>query len=600
MADWMYKRIDLTQYVTVPIWYGCNNNCTICMLAGMKQELPLIDFEAFKSLVTGIKSEGKYENLVLSGAEVTTFPDLVKYVRHAASLGWFKKIQIQTNGRRLSDRVYLENLIDTGVNEFFISIQGLEETHDAITRTRGSFKETMEAVRNLGLYDVNVISNTVLTKANFPDIVPLMALLSKEAFSEIHLWNFFPMESMDSKDLLVRMKDFRDLLPQVLSSLKNAKKPFVLKNFPECLSIGENGFFDSGLPMTLIDEAYWRRFRENRFGSCLYRDRCDAKSCWGLSGAYVRKFGDERDLVLPIRKGEPESDAGIGGPRGSLEYTTEQDVFFDYCLYEYKPAVPFENKLRSVNVLFQTFDVFKIHEKAFDLVRVIREGIGLSWTVWGVKQQGNNVAWEFYFYDYRRLQRERSITKILETIRPLIPCRIQAIETQPYFMFSIDIDSDLLSGKKDLDEIHMYIGNTASNVSSGISYSLTARGRKLENFYFFFDPKTEMKGLLNKVFCSAHVDPSRITIDQVVWPELRSCKRICAANKQNSDCIYFSGINVDQFIFFLKRLNYPGELSLFVEENRSALDHLQYDVGFDYRTEGNEVIILKSGYYGFF
>jgi len=111
---------------------------------------------------------------------------------------------------------------------------------------------------------------------------------------------------------------------------------------------------------------------------------------------------------------------------------------------------------------------------------------------------------------------------------------------------------------------------------------------------------TEMKGLLNKVFCSAHVDPSRITIDQIVWPELRSCKRICAANKQNTDCIYFSGINVDQFVFFLKRLNYPGEIVSFVEGNRSALDHLQYDVGFDYRTEGNEVIILKSGYYGFF
>jgi len=604
----MYSRIDLTQYVTIPIWYGCNNNCTICMLAGLKKDLPFIDFEAFKTLVNGIRNEGKYENLVLSGAEVTTFPDLGKYIRYAASLEWFKKIQIQTNGRRLSDKKYLESLIDSGLNEFFISIQGLEGTHDAITRTQGSFRETMEALHILGQFDVNVISNTVLTKKNFPDILPLMALLSKETLSEIHLWNFFPMESMDLKDLLVSMKDFRELLSEVLSSLKNANTPFVLKNFPECLSIGENGFFDSGLPMTLIDEAYWRRFRENRFGTCIYKDRCEAKSCWGLSEAYVRKFGDERDLLSPIKKGEPkahelflkETDAGLAQRKGGLECTTERDVFFDYCLYEYKPAVPFKNKLRSVNLLFQSFDLFEIHEKAFELVRTIREGIGYSRTVWGVKQEGNSFAWEFYFYDYRRIQRERSITKILETIRPMIPSRIQAIENQPYFMFSIDIDDDLLSGERDLEEIHMYIGNTASTVSSGISYSLTAKGRKLENFYFFFDPKSEMKGLLNKVFCSAHVDPSKITIDQVVWPELRTCKRICAANKQNNDCIYFSGIDVDQFVFFLRRLNYPGEITSFVERNRSALDHLQYDVGFDYRTEGNDVIILKSGYYGFF
>jgi MoaA/NifB/PqqE/SkfB family radical SAM enzyme len=330
------------------------------MLAGLKQKLPVIDFEAFKTLVTGIKNEGMYENLVLSGAEVTTFPDLGKYVRYAASLGWFKKIQIQTNGRRLSESAYLESLIDSGLNEFFISIQGLEETHDAITRTRGSFKETMEAVRNLGRFDVNVISNTVLTKTNFPDIVPLMALLSKEAFSEIHLWNFFPMESVDSRDLLVSMRDFRELLPQVLSSLKTAKKPFVLKNFPECLSIGENGFFDGGLPVTLIDEAYWRRFRENRFGSCICRDRCEAKSCWGLSGAYVRKFGDERDLVSPIKKRKPETDTGLGLSKGCLEYTTDKDVFFDYCLYR-QAGSSIQNN-RSVNCCSSP-DLFKIHEK---------------------------------------------------------------------------------------------------------------------------------------------------------------------------------------------------------------------------------------------
>ncbi len=38
----------------------------------------------------------------------------------------------------------------------------------------------------------------------------------------------------------------------------------------------------------------------------------------------------------------------------------------------------------------------------------------------------------------------------------------------------------------------------------------------------------------------------------------------------------------------------------FLVENRSRLDHLLYDVGIDYRMEGDELKILKSGYYGFF
>lgn len=283
-----------------------------------------------------------------------------------------------------------------------------------------------------------------------------------------------------------------------------------------------------------------------------------------------------------------------------LEYTTGEDRFFDYCLWEYKPVVPYENKLKSSNLLFHSFDLAGINARIFELVRAIRQTIGVSRTVWGVKQLGDDIGWEFYFYDYRRRERERSITKILDTFRPYIPCEIEANENLHYFMFSIDINDALISGAKNLEEIHMYIGNVGSTVSSGTSYSLTKNGKRLENFYFFFDPKRQMKDIANKVSCSAHIDTTRISIDQILWPELRNCKTICVANKQKNDCAYFCGINVDQFIFFLKRMNYAEDLVFFVEKNRSNLDHLQYDVGIDYSMSGNDLVILKSGYYGIF
>jgi len=72
------------------------------------------------------------------------------------------------------------------------------------------------------------------------------------------------------------------------------------------------------------------------------------------------------------------------------------------------------------------------------------------------------------------------------------------------------------------------------------------------------------------------------------------------ANKRNNDGVYFSRINVDQFIFFLKRMGYPPGICRFVEDRRSELDHLLYDVGFDYRLEDGSLVILKSGYYGVF
>jgi len=78
----------------------------------------------------------------------------------------------------------------------------------------------------------------------------------------------------------------------------------VLKSFPECLSRGGPGFFDSLYPVTLLPDRFWREFSECGFGTCVHRGPCKAWQCWGLSSAYVRKYGDERDLLSPVVPGD--------------------------------------------------------------------------------------------------------------------------------------------------------------------------------------------------------------------------------------------------------------------------------------------------------
>ena len=182
-----------------------------------------------------------------------------------------------------------------------------------------------------------------------------------------------------------------------------------------------------------------------------------------------------------------------------LEYTTTHDLFYDFCLWEYKPVTPFENKFRSANLLFHSFEVMGVDKRAFDIIQAIRQGFGASQTVYGIKRLGDEIAWEFYFYDYRRRERERSMTKLLDMINPFFRCEIKPNENYFYFMFSIDITRDLISGIKDVEEIHMYVGNPGSTVSSGICYSVKKDTTKLENFYFFFDAKKELDEILSKV-----------------------------------------------------------------------------------------------------
>jgi hypothetical protein len=296
----------------------------------------------------------------------------------------------------------------------------------------------------------------------------------------------------------------------------------------------------------------------------------------------------------------PSTLAGTVGVNRRFEYATADDPALNYCLWEYSPAAPVEDKFRSINLLFHSFECAGVDARAYDVVEAIRDAIGPFRTVFGIKWRDGRLAWEFYFYDYARRRREISITRVIRAIGPFMPCDVQVDESLPYFMFSLDLDCGLASGGRALDVVHMYIGNPGSSVSSGIAYGVRRNGTTLENFYFFFDGRSQRDAAAAKICSSAYFDDARRPIDDVLVPQLRECRTICVANKQTHDCIYFSGVTVDQLSWFLRRLAYPPAILDFVASHRGDLDHLLFDVGFDYRLEGDRLIALKSGYYGVF
>ena len=287
-----------------------------------------------------------------------------------------------------------------------------------------------------------------------------------------------------------------------------------------------------------------------------------------------------------------------GGTR--FEYATADDPALNYCLWAYSAAAPAEDKFRSINLLFQSFEHAGLGARGFEIVDAIRDGIGPFRTVFGIKLLPDRLAWEFYFYDYARRQREVSITRVLNAIRPFVPCSVPVNESLPYFMFSLDLDAELASRRRSVDVVHMYVGNPGSTVSSGIAYAVRAGGTTLENFYFFFDAHSQLSDAAGKICSSAYFDDTRRPVDTILIPELRDCRTICVANKQTHDCVYFSGVDVNQLLWFLERLSYPRPIVEFVRDNRINLDHLLFDVGFDYRFEGETLRVLKSGYYGVF
>jgi hypothetical protein len=283
----------------------------------------------------------------------------------------------------------------------------------------------------------------------------------------------------------------------------------------------------------------------------------------------------------------------------TIERTTARDFYRDYCLWDYQPVAPTDGKLRCANLLWRAIDAAGGGDRLKAACMALREALGPFQTVFGVKKIADRLTFEFYFYDYARLERAVSISRVLKILAPFANCPLTYSERRPYFMFSLDLDEAIASGRRPLDLVNIYIGNPGSTVSSGICYELSPAGLRLANFYFFFNARTEMDDIVAKVNCSAHHDlHGGVPVSAILRPELLDCEVVVVANKKFNDGVYFSRIKIDPLIGFLERERFPAELVGFAKEHRGGFDHMLYDVGIDYVVEGGAVQVVKTAFYG--
>lgn len=282
----------------------------------------------------------------------------------------------------------------------------------------------------------------------------------------------------------------------------------------------------------------------------------------------------------------------------ALERVGPHDRHADYCLWDYAPVAPATGKLRSSNLLWRAIEASGQGAPMVAACEALRRGLGSFQTVYGVKKAGDRLSFEFYFYDYARLERKVSIARVLDILSPFVSCGLRDPSSRPYFMFSIDLDASIVSGERPLELVNLYVGNPGSNVSSGISHEWTASGTRLGNFYFFFDRKNEMPDIEAKLACSGHHDLRHLPIRAILRPDLLDCGVVVIANKRHNDGVYFSRLPINPLIGFLERDAFPRPLVDFVREHRHDLDHMLYDIGVDYVVEHGAMRVVKSAFYG--
>lgn len=289
-------------YVELSAHFTCNLKCQHCMIEGTMDRLKPESIERFEQVLAINAQQRRWKGLTLTGSEITLRRDLPQLARRARDSG-FEHVRIQTHGMRLADPDYCAELVEAGIDEYFVSVTAADATtHDAITQVPGSFDKTLRGMENLDAYDqVSTITNTVVTRlsyAQLPRVVERLRHLRR--LVQMEFWNYWPMRETDDKGLIA---SHLDVLPHMLEAIRLARRhgrSVEVKNFPECL-LGEYApALDNDQPELIIDPEFWPEFIRNGFHQCVHRSYCGSRRCLGLNTAYVTKFGWHADVLVPL------------------------------------------------------------------------------------------------------------------------------------------------------------------------------------------------------------------------------------------------------------------------------------------------------------
>jgi MoaA/NifB/PqqE/SkfB family radical SAM enzyme len=144
------------------ITYRCNHLCTFCYNSptGQRELTTPQIFEALRKI-----ADFGVLYLTLTGGEAMCHKDFFKIAAEVRRLGMM--LRIYSNGYLMADRKVVERIQELKPFEVEISIHGARaETHEALTKIRGSFQKTVQALENLTEAGIKVNLKCPITRLN--------------------------------------------------------------------------------------------------------------------------------------------------------------------------------------------------------------------------------------------------------------------------------------------------------------------------------------------------------------------------------------------------------------------------------------------------
>ena len=293
-SDPMRRRLH------VKVSRSCNNNCLFC-LDDRDLRTDVTDEEVARLLAESV-SLGE---VLFTCGEPTIHPGLPRYIAMARRAG-YRSVGLVTNGRRLAYRDYCDSLVEAGLTEITISIHGHESRlHDALTRTRGAFEQTMDGLRNAMRHrpSVRLISSTVVVRQNAEHLAEFLAMVDGVDVSVI---NVVEPTGMALQHFGSVFTSYSDLAAQVATTLRgfDGDREVIVEGLPLCLCRDFPDRTGVREEIHLLEGQLFHALPTDRghtltevCDDCLLRARCP-----GIYTEYANRVGT--DELVPVLRPE--------------------------------------------------------------------------------------------------------------------------------------------------------------------------------------------------------------------------------------------------------------------------------------------------------
>lgn len=288
--------------------YKCNNDCKYCCQErSLRKAHSELDIAMVKKIVEQEQKKG-IDKVVLTGGEPTLNTNLGDIVL-LLSENNIKNIQLQTNGRNLKNREYLEYLIKCGVSSFGISLHGFtQDMHEAFTGTPQSFDDVIIALHNIRDTGIPVALNCVITRHNVMHLEDILLFVEKQKLASSLQFAFIHITGKAEEGIAdyVSISEAANQIKKLASSIHTSLR-LTTEAIPLCLMYGCEKMVSeltNNADIVTYDYRTCRDFSNERISvyktkflkckNCLFDSHCE-----GTWIEYPNEYGEEE--FIPVK-----------------------------------------------------------------------------------------------------------------------------------------------------------------------------------------------------------------------------------------------------------------------------------------------------------